>query len=74
MRDKITSTKHYISVTVSNLGAPISAIEASSPLSLSVQGEKGAYPYNNTALSRIASYWLCLSKSGMKTSRAAMEN
>lgn len=44
MRDKMTSTKHYISVTVSNLGAPISAIEASSPLSLSVQGEKGAYP------------------------------
>lgn len=44
MRDKITSTKHYISVTVSNLAAQISATEASSPLSLSVQGEKGVYP------------------------------
>lgn len=44
MRAKITSTKHYISVTVSNL-APIADIgAAASLLSFSVQGEKGAYP------------------------------
>lgn len=43
MRDKITSTKHSISVTVSNL-ASIADIGAASFLLSSVQGEKGAYP------------------------------
>lgn len=44
MRDKITSTKHYISVTVSNLASIADIGAASSPLSSSVQGEKEAYP------------------------------
>lgn len=43
MRDKITSTKHSLSDTVSNL-APLADIGAASSLLSSIQGEKEAYP------------------------------
>lgn len=42
MREKIWSTKHYVSVAVSN-SAPTADIGASSLLPSSAEGEKGAY-------------------------------
>lgn len=74
MRDKITSTKHSVSVTVSNL-SPIadSGAASSSLLSSSVHGEKGAYP-RTILLSVTVSHWLCLLKSKMKASGVAMKS
>lgn len=72
MRDKITRTKHYVSVTVSNL-APIADIGAYSLLSSSVQCEKGAYP-KTILLSVTVLHWLCLMKSKMKASRVAVKS
>lgn len=72
MGDKITSTKHYVSVTVSIL-APITGIGASSLLPFSVQGERGAYP-RTVLLPVTLSHWLCLIKGKMKASRVAMKS
>lgn len=71
MRDKI-STKHYVSVTVSNL-TPITDSGASSLLPSSAQGDKGAYP-RTILLSVAVSHWLCLIKGKMKASRVAMKS
>lgn len=72
MRDKITRTKHYVSVTVSNL-ASIADTGASAVLPCSVQAEKGAYP-RTILLSVTVSHWLCLIKSKMKASRVALKS
>lgn len=72
MRDKITRTMHYVSVTVSNL-APVADTGASTLLPCSVQGEKGAYP-RTILLAVTVSHWLCLIKSKMKASRVALKS